>query len=54
MLGSTCLESNGCEKFNSAAAKLERAARQLENREIDLMLGINQVTQTYIEVEIWG
>jgi hypothetical protein len=29
VLGSTCFETNGCDKFNSAAAKLERAARQL-------------------------
>jgi hypothetical protein len=47
VLGSTCLDSSGCDRFNSAEAKLEIAAKQLVKREVDLILGSSQVTQVY-------
>ena len=39
VLGSTDRDSSDCEAFGSAEAKLDRAARQLEKKAIDLILG---------------
>jgi len=52
VLGSTCLDSNGCERFSSAEAKLERVARQPAKRAVDLILGSSQVTQVFMRN--WG
>ena len=46
MLGSTCFDRSGSERFSSAFAKLANAAMALVKRENDLMLGSSQVTQS--------
>jgi hypothetical protein len=44
---STCLDTNGCEMFSSADAKLATAAMQPAKRAVDLMLGSSQDTRAY-------
>lgn len=46
VLGSTCFDRSGSERFNSALAKLDNAAMALVKRENDLILGSGQVTQS--------
>ena len=46
MLGSTCFDRSGSERFSSARAKLDNAAMALVKRENDLIVGGSQVTQS--------